>query len=172
MTTRRTRHRMRETGDRARGYLGEYQSFPPGYGMAQPPSYQYPLPQPDHPRASWHVEKGISISLIVFLVIQTISIVWFAAQLTGQVKQNTADIALMQQENKDRDKQRAEMLSDLSSINQELRDMREIMIQSAGRPTQLVMPATSSGAPPTINIEASPRSPAQGQLNSEPGKPQ
>jgi hypothetical protein len=120
-----------------------------------------PYPYPQRPHASWHIEKGVSISLIVFLIIQTVSIVWFAAQLTGQVKQNTSHIALMQHENKDRDNQRAEMLADLSSINQELRDMREIMIQSAGRPTQLVMPSSTNGAPPTINIEASPRSPTQ-----------
>jgi hypothetical protein len=126
----------------------------------------YPPPERSH--NSWHIEKGVSISLIIFLVIQTVSIVWFAAQLTGQVKQNTSDIATMQQENKDRDKQRADVIANLSSINQELRDMREIMIQSAGRPTQFVMPASATGAPPTINIEASPRSPAQ--LNGEVGK--
>jgi hypothetical protein len=134
------------------------------YGDAQP----YPYPQ--RPHASWHIEKGVSISLIVFLIIQTVSIIWFAAQLTGQVKQNTADISNLQQEDKEREKQRAEVIANLSSINQELRDMREMMIQSAGRPTQLVMPSSSNGAPPTINIEAAPRSSTQSQPTSEPGR--
>ena len=94
---------------------------------------EYHYPQRRH--NSWHIEKGVSISLVVFLIIQTVSIIWFAAQLTGQVKQNTADIANLQVEEKDREKQRAEVIANLSSINQELRDMREIMFQSAGRAT-------------------------------------
>jgi hypothetical protein len=107
-------------------------------------------------RTSWHIEKGVSISLIVFLIIQTLSIIWFAAKLTGQVEQNTSDIAIMKADEKDREKARAEMIANLSAINQELRDMREIMIQSAGRTTQLVMPPANGGPPPNIIMQQAP----------------
>jgi cell division protein FtsB len=134
-------------------YPGDHPQAPEGYGYAQPPPYQYQIPQPER-RNSWHIEKGISLSLLIFLVIQTASIVWFAAGISGQVKQNTTDIASLQLEEKEREKQRAEVIANLSSINQELRDMREMMIQSAGRSTtQLVMPSSPNGAAPTINIQ-------------------
>jgi hypothetical protein len=139
-------------------YPGDHPQAPEGYGFAQ---YQYEIPQPRRSN-SWHIEKGISLSLLIFLVIQTASIVWFAAGISGQVKQNTTDIAALQLEEKEREKQRAEVIANLSSINQELRDMREMMIQSAGRPTQLVMPSSVNGAPPTINIESTPRQPVSG----------
>jgi hypothetical protein len=114
-------------------------------------------------RVSWHLEKGVSISIIVVLLAQAASGVWFASKMTAQVEQNTNDIMAIKADEKEREKQRAEVIANLSSINQELRDMREIMFQSAGRPTQLVMPASSNGAPPTINIQQAP-TPAPQQL--------
>ena len=43
--------------------------------------------------------------------LNTVSIIWFASQLTQQVKQNTADIASMQADAKERDKVRTEMVA-------------------------------------------------------------
>jgi hypothetical protein len=131
-----------------RSYSGDYR---------QPhaePGYAYPEPYAIH-RTSWHIEKGVSISLIVFLVIQTVSIIWFASQLTQQVKQNTSDILSIQSDAKDRDKIRNEMSANLSSINQELHDIREFVLQPRTGGTNLIMPPSQPGVVPQINIQQS-----------------
>jgi hypothetical protein len=109
-------------------------------------------------RASWHLEKGVSISIIVVLLLQAASGVWFASKMTQQVEQNTNDISAMKADEKDREKTRAEMIANLSSINQELRDIREIMFQSPGRANQIIMPSSQGGNQPPVIIQQAPAS--------------
>ena len=109
-------------------------------------------------RASWHLEKGVSISIIVVLLLQAASGVWFASKMTQQVEQNTNDIASIKADEKEREKQRAEVIANLSSINQELRDIREIMFQSPGRSNQIIMPSSQGGSQPPVIIQQAPAS--------------
>jgi hypothetical protein len=118
-------------------------------------------------RASWHLEKGVSISIILALLIQiagfgvcAMKFVWFASEITKQVEQNTSDINVMKTDEKDREKTRAEMLATLTGIRQELTDMRTMMFQSANHPTQLILPSATGAQPPQVILnQAAPASP-------------
>ena len=109
-------------------------------------------------QVSWHLEKGVSISIIVVLLAQAASGVWFASKMTQQVEQNTNDISIIKADEKEREKQRAEVIANLSAMNQNLKDIREIIWQGANRSsTQLIMPPNTSGnAPQVILNQAAP----------------
>jgi hypothetical protein len=109
-------------------------------------------------QVSWHLEKGVSISIIVVLLAQAASGVWFASKMTAQVEQNTNDISAIKADEKEREKQRAEVIANLSAMNQNLKDIREIIWQGASRSsTQLIMPSGSAGAaPPNIIMQQAP----------------
>jgi hypothetical protein len=105
-------------------------------------------------QVSWHLEKGVSISIIVVLLAQAASGVWFASKMTAQVEQNTNDISAIKTDEKEREKQRAEVIANLSAMNQNLKDIREIIWQGASRAsTQLIMPSGTNGGPPQVIMQ-------------------
>ena len=41
---------------------------------------------------SWHLSKSVPVSLIVAIVLQTISLVWYVSSLDSSVKNNARDL--------------------------------------------------------------------------------
>lgn len=41
---------------------------------------------------SWHLSKSVPITLVVAIVLQTVSLVWYVSQLDGAVENNVRDL--------------------------------------------------------------------------------
>lgn len=41
---------------------------------------------------NWHLSKSVPITLVVAIVLQTLSLVWYVSQLDGSVENNTRDL--------------------------------------------------------------------------------
>ncbi len=46
----------------------------------------------ENPREEWHLNKGVPITLIVTIFVQTVAVVWFASELRFDVNMNRQSI--------------------------------------------------------------------------------
>src|SRR5580700_400745 len=97
------------------------------------------------------IGKSVSVGLVVAMMAQLASAIWFAATTVSTVSAQGVAISHLQAEAQENEKARTEIETKLSSMDQNLHDIREMMFQQPQRPAQLVMPLQSSPSnPPAV----------------------
>ena len=100
----------------------------------------------------WHLDKSLPLSIIGALLIQAVSGVWFASKLTQEVSVHGDAITAIQLDIKDNEKIRSDIESRLASMDQGIRDIRDMMFQQPARPSQIIMGTPAQSQQPSTQI--------------------
>jgi hypothetical protein len=101
-------------------------------------------------RGGWRLDRSLNAGVIIALIVEAISGIWFMSQQSALLTADHASIIQLQTDEKDNDKQRVEILLHLSNMDQSLKD---ILNYGLPRNAQVYVPPTA-GAGNTIIQQA------------------
>jgi hypothetical protein len=115
------------------------------------------------PRPGFQFGRTVSIGMVVAMCAQLASAIWFAATTVSTVSAHSIAITQLQEDEKDKEKALSTMDAKLSSMDQNLHDIRDMMFSQPQRPAQLVMPMQAAPQAPSQVILQAPASMGNGE---------
>jgi len=103
-------------------------------------------------RGGWRFDSSLNTGVIIALIVEAISGVWFMSQQSALLTSDHASIVQIQADAKENDKQRVEILLHLSNMDQSLKDLLNYGLPRTAA-TQVLMPSNSQ-APQVIMQQA------------------
>jgi len=103
-------------------------------------------------RGGWRFDRSLNAGVIIALIVEAISGVWFMSQQSALLTADHASIVQIQSDAKENDKQRVEILLHLSNMDQSLKDLLNYGLPRTA-PTQVLLPS-SAQAPAQVIMQA------------------
>jgi hypothetical protein len=104
-------------------------------------------------RGGWRFDRSLNAGVIIALIVEAISGVWFMSQQSALLTADHASIVQIQSDAKENDKQRVEILLHLSNMDQSLKDLLNYGLPRTPA-TQVLMPANSQAPGQIIQTPA------------------
>ena len=77
----------------------------------------------------WHLDKKVSIGIIIAILVNSSSFIWYGAKLDAQVQTTKGDVAGLQAWREKQDDERSKINTTLATMSQKLSDQNDLIVR-------------------------------------------